>query len=171
MPVIAKQLYSQAHALIRTYDQNHLIFGDRWHEIDMPDNVVRESLPYVDAIAVQPTSREFNHKFFERVYQDYRKPIYIADHVSSFATKEFPVTMGQATTSAKDYEAYYERYVTTALSKPYLIGYNKCQYQDQGTPGKMLKQGLIKASQEPYSVVKAISEANQKALKLAYSIE
>ena len=132
LPVIAKQLYSHAHALIRKHDQNHLIFGDRWHEIDMPEEVVRESLPYVDAIAIQPTSREFNHEFFERVYEAFGKPIYIADHVSSFATKEFPVTMGQAAKSPEDYEAYYERYVTTAMSTPYLIGYNKCQYQDQG---------------------------------------
>lgn len=171
LPVIAKQLYSHAHALIRKYDQNHLIFGDRWHEIDMPEKVVRESLPYVDAIAIQPTSREFNHQFFGSVYEKYGKPIYIADHVSSFATKEFPITMGQAAKSPEDYEAYYERYVTTAFSTPYLIGYNKCQYQDQGSPGKMLKQGLIRASEEPYSVVDAIGKANRKALKLAYAQE
>lgn len=168
LPIIAKQLYSKAHEVIRKYDQNHLILGDRWHEIDMPELVVKESLPYVDAIAIQPTSREFNHAFFEKVYQTYSKPIYIADHVSSFATKEFPVTMGQAAKSPEEYEAYYERYVTTALSQPYLIGYNKCQYQDQGSPGQMLKQGLIRASEEPYSVVSAVKKANQKALELAY---
>lgn len=169
LPVIAGQLYSNAHVLIRRFDQHHLIFGDRWHEIDMPEQVVRESLPYVDAIAIQPTSREFNHQFFEAIYEKYGKPIYIADHVSSFATREFPVTMGQAATSPEEYESYYERYVTTALSTPYLIGYNKCQYQDQGLPGEMLKQGLIRTSEEPYSVVDAVGEANRKALKLAYS--
>ena len=171
LPLIAKHLYFHAHALIRKYDKNHLIFGDRWHEIDMPEKVVRESLPYVDAIAIQPTSREYNHKFYEWVHEEFGKPIYIADHVSSFATKEFPITMGQAAKSPEDYEAYYERYVTTALSTPYLVGYNKCQYQDQGSTGKMLKQGLIRASEEPYSVVDAIGEANRKALKLAYSME
>lgn len=169
LPVIAKQLYSQAHALIRKYDKNHLIFGDRWHEIDMPEKVVRESLPFIDAIAIQPTSREFNHAFFEEVYQKFGKPVYIADHVSSFATEEYPVTMGQAAKSPEVYESYYERYVTTALSAPYLIGYNKCQYQDQGSRGKMLKQGLIRADEKPYSVVKAVGKANRKALELAYS--
>ena len=171
LPLIARQLYSSAHTLIRNYDENHLVFGDRWHEIDMPEAVVRESLPYIDAIAIQPTSREFNHDFFEQVYAKYGKPIYIADHVSSFATTQFPVTMGQAAKNAADYEAYYKRYVTTALATPYLIGYNKCQYQDQGSPGEMLKQGLIRASEEPYPVVAAIAEANREALEIAYSKE
>ena len=135
----------------------------------MPEHVVRESLPYVDAIAVQPTSREFNHEFFERVYEDYGKPIYIADHVSSFATKEHPVTMGQAARNAEAYVAYYERYVTAALSRPYVIGYNKCQYQDQPSPGGMLKQGLVRTNAEPYSTIEGIQAANRKALQLAYS--
>lgn len=170
LPLIARELYAKAHALIRKYDTNHLIFGDRWHEIDMPAAVVRESLPYVDAIAIQPTSREFNHEFFEKVHETCGKPIYIADHVSSFATEKFPITMGQAAKDPETYAAYYERYVTTALSQPYLVGYNKCQYQDQlpTTPGGMLKQGLLQGNDEPYSVVEAIGEANRKALELAY---
>ena len=94
------------------------------------DIVVKEILPYVDAIAVQPTSREFNFDFFDPVYEKYGKPIYIADHVSSFATARNPVTMGQAAKDPDSYGAYYRRYVTAALSRPYMIGYNKCQYQD-----------------------------------------
>ncbi|MEM0969784.1 MAG: hypothetical protein AAGJ31_10570 [Verrucomicrobiota bacterium] len=171
LAIIAKQLYAKAHESVRRYDENHLIFGDRWHEVDMPDHVVKESLPYIDAIAIQPTSREFNHQFFESVYENYGKPIYIADHVSSFATEEHPVTMGQAAKDPNTYSAYYERYVTTALSQPYLIGYNKCQYQDQGSPGSMLKQGLLRHNEQPYSVVDRIAAANRKALEGAYSIE
>ena len=168
LAVIARQLYSQAHAMIRRYDQNHLIFGDRWHEPDMPDHVVRESLPYVDAIAIQPTSPEFNHEFFERVHEETGKPIYIADHVSSFATEEHPVTMGQKAKNAEDYVAYYERYVTTALSQPYLIGFNKCQFQDQVGSGGMLKQGLRRLNARPYPTVEGVAAANRRALELAY---
>jgi len=171
LAVIARQLYSQAHAMIRKYDKNHLIFGDRWHEIDMPAHVVRESLPYIDAIAIQPTSPEFNHEFFERVYEETGKPIYIADHVSSFATEEHPVTMGQKAKNAEDYVAYYERYVTTALSRPYLIGFNKCQFQDQVGSGGMLKQGLLRLNARPYPTVEGVASANRKALELAYPAE
>ena len=171
LAVIAKQLFSTAHRLIRKYDRNHLILGERWHEIDMPDFVVRESLPYVDAISIQPTSPEFNHEFFKEVHEAYGKPIYIADHVSSFATNEHPVTMGQKAKSPEDYVAYYERYVTTALSRPYVVGYHKCQYQDQLSPGGMLKQGLLRRDERPYPTVEGIAEANRKALQLAYAEE
>ena len=169
LAVIARQLYSSAHAKIRQYDANHLILGDRWHEIDMPEHVVRESLPYVDAIAIQPTSKEFNHRFFERVYENFGKPIYIADHVISFATEEHPVTMGQKAKNPEEYVAYYERYITTAMSQPYLIGYNKCQYQDQVSSDGMLKQGLMRRDEKPYPTVEGIAVANRKALELAYA--
>ncbi len=168
LAVIARQLYAKAYAFLRKYDQNHLLFGDRYHEIDMPDHVVREILPYIDAIAIQPTSREFNFEFFDMVYERYGKPIYIADHVSSFATEEYPVTMGQAAKDPESYMAYYHRYVTAALSRPYMIGYNKCQYQDQVVPG-MLKQGLLQQNEEPYPVLDGVRAANFKALEYAYS--
>ncbi|GAB5405257.1 MAG: hypothetical protein Aurels2KO_34880 [Aureliella sp.] len=164
---IAKQLYAKGHEFVRKYDRNHLIFGDRYHEIDIPESIVREALPYIDAIAIQPTSREFNHDFFERTYKQYGKPIYIADHVSSFATEEYPVTMGQAAKTPEAYSAYYKRYVTSAMSRPYMIGYNKCQYQDQPTP-KLLKQGMLRVSEEPYRVVASVREANSIALSHAY---
>ena len=53
LAVIARQLYGTAHRILRTYDKHHLLFGDRYHEVDMPDMVVREALPYIDAIAIQ----------------------------------------------------------------------------------------------------------------------
>lgn len=165
---IAKQLYAKGHEFVRKYDQNHLILGDRYHEVDIPAAVVREALPYIDAISIQPTSREFNFDFFDRVYEQYGKPMYIADHVSSFPTKEHPITMGKAAESANAYSDYYERYVTAALSRPYMIGFNKCQYQDEPGP-KLLKQGLLKVSEEPYSVVERVAAANVVALKHAYA--
>ena len=164
---IAKQLYAKGNEFVRKYDTNHLIFGDRYHEIDMPDAIVREALPYIDAIAIQPTSREFNFQFFDEVYKKFGKPIYIADHVSSFATEEHPVTMGQAASDPDAYGDYYNRYVTAALSRPYMIGFNKCQYQDQPSP-KMLKQGLLRVSGQPYRVVEQVRRANFAALTQAY---
>ena len=168
LAVIAKQLYDKAYGFLRRYDRNHLVFGDRYHEIDMPDIVVREALPYIDAIAIQPTSREFNLEFFDETYEEYGKPIYIADHVSSFATEEHPITMGQAAKDVESYVAYYDRYITAALARSYIVGYNKCQYQDQPAPG-MLKQGLLQANGEPYLSVEGIRAANLRALDHAYS--
>lgn len=125
---IAKQLYAKGNEFVRKYDKNHMIFGDRYHEVDIPEGIVNEALQYIDAIAIQPTSREFNFKFFDNLYKKYGKPIYIADHVSSFPTDDHPITMGQAAKDPLAYSAFYKRYVTAALSRPYMIGFNKCQY-------------------------------------------
>ncbi|GAB5562812.1 MAG: hypothetical protein SynsKO_44590 [Synoicihabitans sp.] len=173
LAIIARQLYGEAHATLRKYDSNHLILGPRYHEIDMPEHVVREVLPYVDALAIQPTSREFNTPFFDEVYAKFGKPIYIADHVSSFRTADHPITMGQAADNAADYSFYYQRYVVTALSQPYMIGYNKCQYQDQMAPdGIMLKQGILGLDESPYEeIIPAISLGNRQALEAAYRLE
>jgi len=89
LAIIARQLYSKAHALIRKYDSNHLIFGDRYLESDMPDHEVREALPYIDAIAIQPTKRTFDAESFAGITKRYGRPIYISDHVSSYKTSDF----------------------------------------------------------------------------------
>jgi hypothetical protein len=169
LAVIARQLYGRAHALTRKYDSNHLIFGDRYFEPDMPEQVIREALPLIDAIAIQPTTKQFQKDFYTRLSECYGKPIYIADHVTSFRTREHPNTMGQVTTDPDSYVAYYRSYVTSALSHPSVIGYNKCQYQDQLLSPDFLKQGLLKIDGTPQPTVEGIGAANRRALESAYS--
>jgi hypothetical protein len=169
LAVIARQLYSKAHALIRKYDANHLIFGDRYFEPDMPEDVIREALPFIDAIAIQPTTKAFRPVSFTRLSERYGKPIYICDHVTSFRTPEHPNTMGQVTTDPESYVAYYTAYVTSALSHPSVIGYNKCQYQDELLSPDFLKQGLLKTDGTPQPTIDGIRAANRKALESAYS--
>jgi hypothetical protein len=172
LAVIARQLYAKGHEFIRKFDTNHLILGDRYHEkVDMPEIVVREALPYIDAIAVQPTVQEFDAAMYDGYYKKYGKPIYIADHVSSFATAEFPKTMGQKAKDPDSYVAYYTRYVTAALSHPHIVGFNKCQYQDEIAPSGILKQGILRRDGTPYSTVDGIKAANSKALKAAYTMD
>ncbi|MEM9700998.1 MAG: hypothetical protein AAF907_00985 [Planctomycetota bacterium] len=172
LPVIAKQLYSTGCGMIRKYDPNHLILGDRYHErVDMPESVVREALPYIDAISIQPVVREFDPDAFDKIYESYGKPIYIADHVSAFATPGFPKTMGRMTTDPALYVAYYRRYVTAALARPYVVGFNKCQYQDEVSPTGMLKQGMVRQDETLYPTVDGVAEANREALRGAYPID
>lgn len=77
--------------------------------------------------------------------------------------------MSQITTDPESYVAYYTEYVTCALSHPSVIGYNKCQYQDQLLSPDFLKQGLLKADGTPQPTVDGIGAANRKALESAYS--
>jgi len=173
LPVIARQLYREAHRLVRKYDPHHLIFGERYHEYDMPEAVVREALPYIDALAIQTGTPEFDPDFFTHLARQYDKPIYLCDHVSSFPTGEFARTMGQHSASPGEHSAYYRRYVTTALSHPAIIGYNRCQYRSRiRLPGEppLLKQGLLQLDGRPYAeVVESVTAANRAALAAAYA--
>ena len=171
LAVIARQLYSNARAMTRKYDTNHLILGDRYLESDMPDHVVREALPCIDAIAIQPTNKTFDAESFAALTQRYGKPIYICDHVSSFQTTEHPNTMGQVAADPESYVEYYTKYVTSALSHRSVIGYNKCQYQDELLSPDFLKQGMLKIDGTPRSVVDGIRAANRQALEAAYSFQ
>lgn len=162
--VIASHVYKHAHEIIRKYDKNHLIFGDRFHDVDIPTYIVEAELPYVDAIAVQPSS-QFDKVFFDQLYQAYGKPIYIADHVSSFATSEHPTTMGQVAENETDYLIYYEKTIQNITDLPYVVGFNKCQFQDEIRPN-LLKQGLVKANGATYErVVEVVRDANLSALE------
>jgi hypothetical protein len=59
--------------------------------------------------------------------------------------------------------------VTSALAHPSVIGYNKCQYQDELITPSFLKQGLLKLDGSPQPTVDGIRAANRKALESAYS--
>ena len=137
----------------------------------MPEEVIREALPFIDAIAIQPTTKEFRPDFFTRLCARYGKPIYIADHVTSFQTPEYPNTMGQTAADPESYVAYYTKYVTSALTHPSVIGYNKCQYQDQLLSPDFLKQGMLRIDGTPRSTVDGIGAANRQALEAAYSFQ
>jgi hypothetical protein len=166
--LIARQVYSTGCEIIRRYDKNHLIFTDRYLVTDMPDFVVNEVLPYADAIAVQPPSKTFDKYLFDGLYLKFNKPIYIADHVSSYATNEHTNTMEQIALDEKTYVDLYKGYVTEALSMPYIIGFNKCQYQDEIRNG-LLKQGLIRENGEPYPTIDGIKKANIVAIENVYN--
>jgi hypothetical protein len=165
--VIAEQIYSKGTSLIRKYDNNHLVFSDRYSERDIDEDVIKVAVPYVDALATQPT-RVFNREYFDRLHRLSGKPVYLADHVSSFATPEHEITMAQAATSEEDYLKYYRNYVQQVFSLPYIVGYNKCQYVDD-LQTKMLKQGLVRGDYTPYSYVRELRELFEGVLLKAYT--
>ncbi len=168
IPNIARQLYEKATGFIRKYDNNHLIFSDRYIEYHFPENIVYECLPFVDGIAIQPKNF-LNFDFFDMVYEKYKKPIFVADHVTSYATNEYSNTMGQVAQNAEDYLEYYSNSVYNTIAKPYIVGYNKCQYMDQ-VNGTQLKQGLYRTNGQPYEYVDQLAQVHERALKNAYFV-
>ena len=61
----------------------------------------------------------------------------------------------------------YRRHLHDAFEKPYILGYQRCQYIDRFArhPG-VLQQGLLREDGSPYeTLVQRVSEANAKAIQ------
>ena len=62
----------------------------------------------------------------------------------------------------------YSAYLDEAVRKPYILGYQRCQYIDVYEEHLgVLKQGMLQGNQAPYrTLVEYVSNANQRVMKL-----
>ena len=166
--LIARELYRVIGEETRRLAPNALIFGERYLIHDHPVCVVEEALQYIDVLSIQPGGAIFPATYFDELYAMYQKPILLCDHQCSFPTPKYPKTMWQQMESEDAAGKAYAIYVKEAVSKPYILGYQRCQYIDVfETHIGVLKQGMLQEDQSPYKTLAAhISQANQMALKL-----
>ena len=83
---------------------------------DLPTEVLEEAIPWIDAVAVQPSEARFERDAFDRVYKIARKPILISDHACSVLTKSL---------SESDAAQAYDNYLAEALERPHIVGYHR----------------------------------------------
>jgi GH35 family endo-1,4-beta-xylanase len=165
--LVARQLYSNAHRIIRKHDKNHLIFGTRYHERDMPEYVVKEALPFLDGITLELRTQEFDSAFFDEVYKKYGKPIYLGDNITGAHQRI-------ATYGPKEHLDYYERHLSSAMAHPHIVGYNRCQYQDAPRMMKPseVKEGLLDVYGKYHDgIMPRLREINKNALKIGYNVD
>ena len=165
--LIARELYKILGEETKRCAPRSLIFGERYLAGDHPDCVVEEALPYIDVLSIQPGGAKFQTSYFDELHQKFKKPIILCDHQSSFPTPAYPKTMWEQMESEEAAGQAYEQYVKAAFSKPYIIGYQRCQYIDRFEKERgILKQGLIREDQTVYkNVVQHITEANKAVIK------
>lgn len=161
---IAREYYRVLGTITKEKDPNRLILGERFLVGDHPDLVLEEQNKWVDAIAFQPGG-SFNEKEFEQMFSIVNKPIMICDHQESFYTEEYPKTMWSQLPSEEAAAAAYQDYLNQALSKPYILGYSRCQYISREV-GNVLKQGLLDINGEPYEkLVEVVADTNKSIMK------
>ncbi|NLF02934.1 MAG: hypothetical protein GX601_18375 [Anaerolineales bacterium] len=147
--VIAQEYYRLCHEAIRANDRNHLIFGDRYFDADIPETILQAALPYVDAIAIQPPAKaQFARPLFDKVYAVAGKPILICDFAMNFPTPEYPKVMWASFPTEDAAADAYEAWLRDAFATPYILGVHRCTYVDQ--PKNVLKQGLVRLDGTPY---------------------
>lgn len=176
LPEIARVYYRTAATALREADPNHLNFGDRYLAGDAPKGVLEAAAPYIDAVAVQPgdiysrlypPSTVFPEEAIEHLHQITGKPVLICDHAISFPTAEHPLTIFEQMPSEAEAVRATRDFLDAAFSKPYIIGYLRCQYVDRPAGfGRGLRQGLVLPDGAPRSpLVQAYRDGFAKVLR------
>jgi hypothetical protein len=166
LALIAQAHYKLIGEATRELHPGALIFGERYLSNDHPEVVVEAALPYIDVLSIQPGSDRFEVEYFDALYEKYGKPILICDHQCSFATPQYEKTMWKQLESEQAVADMYRNYLAEASSRPYILGYHRCQYIDRFNehPG-VLKQGMLREDGTAYPVLQdAVKEANQATL-------
>lgn len=158
--IIATQFYKTAGEAHRRFDPEHLVFGEKYLAGDYPDVVLQAAAPHIDVLSIQPgdgyidvypPSDIFDAQEFDRLHGLVKKPIFICDHQISFATPEYPRTTWTQRPDEADAAAATQSFMLTAFSRPYIIGYMRCQYINRWSNRRnALKQGLLREDGTPY---------------------
>tara|TARA_B100001173_G_C15976679_1_gene542521 strand:+ start:217 stop:1395 length:1179 start_codon:yes stop_codon:yes gene_type:complete len=167
--IIAREYYQLIGTHTRKLDPNTLIFGERYAMNRVPISVLKEALPYIDVVSIQPNDCSFNKNYFRNLHQITKKPILICDHQCSFPTETHKHTMWKQLEDQTVAANSYKDYIEAAVKEPYLIGYHRCQYIDRyNHKNDLLKQGMVRedgTAYEPYT--KTVTSSN-KAVKAIF---
>ena len=166
--IIAEEYYGLIGPATRKNDPNTLIFGERYLMDNHPKQVLIAALPFIDVLSIQPNGTCFINKYYDDLYAFTGKPIIICDHQCSFPTHSHKHTMWEQLESQEHVCGAYDEHLIAAVSKPYIIGYHRCQYMDRYDENlKMLKQGMVQQNGVPYEPhATLIKEVNKKVKDL-----
>ena len=139
--LIAREYFRVIGTANRKYDPDHLIFGDRLSFYTYDEDVLKEMLPWIDAIAFQPHFwPTFPKKQFDEIYELSGKPILLCDFAIRFKDGDKDVLMWKMEEDSVAAGRSYANYVTAALDSEYIIGVFWCNPVD--TPKGFRKAGV-----------------------------
>ena len=141
LKLIAREYFRVVGTAQRKYDPEHLVFGDRFAFNTLDDDVVKEMLPYIDAIAFQPHFwGPFPQAQFDKLYQQTGKPIIICDWAIRFKDGDKDVRMWKMADDSVAAGRAYTEYMQAALKTNYILGVFWCNPVD--TPKGFGKAGV-----------------------------
>jgi len=130
--LIIKEYYSSICEIIRKYDQNHLILGDRYNGNTGPSiAALLEARNWVDVIMTHHWGyfRDIKDNL-EMMHKLTGKPILIGDSCFSLPYPEMPNPFGPHVESSAERGRMYRQFAENVFSLPYIIGWNWCGYID-----------------------------------------
>ena len=144
--LIAREYFRVVGGAQRKYSPDHLIFGERFDFNTFDLGVVKEMLPYVDGIAIQPPFRApFPKEKLDEIHQLTSKPILLCDFAIRFRDGDKDIRSWKAEKNSIAAGKAYSDYVKAALDTDYIVGVFWCNPVDTtkgfGNPG--VKQGFF----------------------------
>lgn len=175
---IAEQWYKLHHDLIKKYDPNHLIIGDK-HDVGydksvhmIPHGVLQAMGKYTDVLMIQSYTHYADHHkaMLEELHEISGLPIINGDHSYSCMHEHQEKTKGIKLESQEAVaEAYYSYMKNIMQNHPYMLGWWYCGYIEQWAPaGTHLGQqcGFFSPFGEPRTdLLPRVEEANKNAIK------
>lgn len=144
--LIAREYFRVVGEANRKYDPGRLIFGDRFAFNTFDNDVVKEMLPYVDAIAIQPPFQgQFPKAKYDEIHALTGKPILLCDYAVRFKDGDKDIRSWKAAADSVDAGKQYASYVRAALETDYIIGVFWCNPVDtpKGFNNPGVKQGFF----------------------------
>lgn len=144
--LIAREYFRVVGGAQRKYSPDHLIFGDRFDFNTFDPDVVKEMLPYVDGIAIQPPFRApFPKEKLDEIHKLTGKPILLCDFAIRFKDGDKDIRSWKAEENSVVAGKAYSDYVKAAIDTDYIVGVFWCNPVDTpkgfGKPG--VKQGFF----------------------------
>ena len=176
---LAEKWYGLHHELIRKYDPNHLLLGDK-HDVgydksvDMiPDGVLSAIGKHCDVMMIQYYSfyTDQHNATLRRLHSTTGLPIINGDHSYSYKTSKHTKIKGLEVESSAAVADEYRRYMKGAMEDhPYMLGWWYCGYIEQWAPAgtKQLGQqcGFFSPFGEPNTeLLSRVKDANENATK------
>ncbi len=164
LKLIAREYFRVVGEATRTYAPGQLIFGDRFGFNTFDNDVVKEMLPYVDAIAIQPPFQGgFPKQKFDEIHEFTGKPIILCDFAVRFKDGDKDIRSWKPAANSVDAGKQYAEYIRAALDTNYIIGVFWCNPVDtpKGFNNPGVKQGFFGEGMSPRpGLADAVKEIN-----------
>jgi hypothetical protein len=146
LQVVAREYFRVMGEANRKHDPHHIIFGDRFAFNTIIPEVLKEMLPWVDAIAIQPPFQPgFPKDKYQEIHELTGKPILICDFAIRFKDGDKSIRGWKLQEDARAAGVHYAKYIRAALETPYIIGSFWCNPIDSKPAYNKsgIKQGLF----------------------------
>ena len=144
--LIAREYFRVIGEANRKYDSVHIIFGDRLSFYTYDEDVLKEMLPWVDAIAFQPHFwGPYPKKELDAIHKLSGKPILLCDFSIRFKDGDKDVRNWKLAEDSVAAGDAYAEYVKAAIDTDYILGVFWCNPIDtsKGFGKAGVKQGFF----------------------------